>query len=102
MKKPNYHILVCNSFRLNGDAQGFCNKQGAPSLLQYITEECNDRGLDVAVSTTGCLNLCSQGPILVVQPNNDWYGGVSGEDVIDEILDAIEAGEPCEKYLISE
>ena len=53
MKKPSYHILVCNTFRLNGDAQGACTKKGAPSLLQYIMEECNDRGLDVAVSTTG-------------------------------------------------
>lgn len=102
MKKPAYHILVCNSFRLSGEAQGYCNKQGAPKLLQYITEECADRGIDVAVSTTGCLNLCSQGPILVVQPNNDWYGKVSTEDAIDAILDGIEAGEPCKEYLISE
>ena len=52
MKKPQYHILVCNSFRVAGDAQGACNKKGASSLLQYISEEASDRGLDVAVSTT--------------------------------------------------
>ena len=102
MKKPNYHILVCNSFRLSGEAQGACNKKGASSLLQYIMEECNDRGLDVAVSTTGCLNLCSQGPVIVVHPNNFWYGCVETEEAIDEILDALEEGEACEKYLISE
>lgn len=102
MKKPAYHILVCNSFRLSGEAQGYCNKQGAPQLLQYITEECSDRGLDVAVSSTGCLNLCSQGPVIVVQPNNFWYGRVSTEEAIDEILDSLEEGEACAKYLISE
>ncbi len=102
MKKPNYHILVCNSFRLNGDAQGVCNKKGAPSLLQYIIEESNDRGLDVAVSTTGCLNLCSQGPVIVVQPNNFWYGNVETEEAIDDILEALENGDSCKKYLISE
>ena len=58
--------------------------------------------MDVAVSTTGCLNVCSQGPVIVIHPNNYWYGGVESEDAIDEILDALEEGEACEKYLISE
>ncbi len=103
MKKPDYHILVCNSFRVSGgEAQGVCNKKGASDLLQYVSEECSDRGLDVAVSTTACLNVCAQGPIMVVHPNNEWYGGVDSEEVIDEILDALEEGESAEKYLISE
>jgi (2Fe-2S) ferredoxin len=101
MKKPTYHILVCNSFRVAGDAQGACNKKGATGLLQYITEEATDRGLDVAVSTTGCLNVCSEGPVIVIHPNNLWYGKVETEAAIDEILDALEDGSACEKYLIS-
>ena len=101
MKKPTYHILVCNSFRLAGDAQGACNKKSAPELIQYITEEAADRGLDVAVSSTGCLNVCAQGPIMVVHPNNHWYGAVD-KSAIDEILDALEEGEAAEKYLISD
>lgn len=100
MKKPQYHILVCNSYRVAGDAQGACNKKGAANLLQYMTEEATDRGLDVAVSTTGCLNVCSQGPIMIVHPNNYWYGGVESEDAIDEILDALEENEMCEKFSI--
>jgi len=102
MKKPTYHILVCNSFRIAGDAQGACHKKGATNLLQYLTEEASDRGLDVAVSSTACLNVCSQGPVIVIHPNNFWYGGVENEDIIDEILDALEDGEPCKKYLISD
>jgi (2Fe-2S) ferredoxin len=101
MKKPTYHILVCNSFRVAGDAQGACNKKGATNLLQYLTEEASDRGLDVAVSCTACLNVCSEGPVIVIHPNNYWYGKVNGEEAIDEILDALENNEPCEKYLIS-
>lgn len=101
MKKPTYHILVCNSFRVAGDAQGACNKKGATNLMQYITEEATDRGLDVAVSSTGCLNVCSEGPVIVIHPNNLWYGKVENETAIDEILDALENGVPCDKYLIS-
>ena len=101
MKKPEFHILVCNSYRVAGDAQGYCNKNGSSDLIQYIMEECNDRGMDVAVSSTACLNVCSQGPVMVVHPNNYWYGGIN-EEKIDEILDALEEGEAVEDYLISE
>lgn len=93
-------ILVCNSYRVAGDAQGFCNKQGASSFVQYISEECSDRGLDVVVTTTACLSVCSQGPVMVIQPNNYWYGGVD-KDKIDEILDALEEGKAVEEYLIA-
>lgn len=101
MKKPEYHILVCNSYRVAGDAKGFCNKTGAGDLIQYISEECADRGLDVAVSSTACLNVCSQGPVMVIHPNNLWYGGIN-EDRIDEILDALEEGEAVADYLIAD
>lgn len=101
MKKPEYHILVCNSYRVAGDAKGFCNKEGAADLIQYIMEESADRGLDVAVSSTACLNVCSQGPVMVIHPNNLWYGGIN-EEKIDEILDALEEGEAVAEYLISD
>ncbi|MDR0733871.1 MAG: (2Fe-2S) ferredoxin domain-containing protein [Dysgonamonadaceae bacterium] len=100
MKKPDFMILVCNSYRVAGDAQGACNKQGAASLVQYITEECADRGIDAVVTTTACLSVCSQGPIVVVQPNNYWYGGID-KDKVDEILDALEDGKAVEDYLIT-
>lgn len=100
MKKPEYHILVCNSYRVAGDAQGYCNKNGATDFVQYISEECADRGLDAAVSTTACLNVCSQGPVMVIQPQNLWYGAIT-EDKIDEILDALEEGGAVEEYLIA-
>lgn len=99
MKTPKYHILVCNSYRVIGDAQGACNKKGATQLIQYINEGASDRGLDVAVTATACLNVCAQGPVMVVHPNNYWYGGVT-EDAVDEILDALENDEAADKYLI--
>lgn len=101
MKKPRYHILVCNSYRVAGDAQGACNKKGAAQFLQYIMEGCSDRGIDAAVSSTACLNVCAQGPVMVVHPNNFWYGGIN-EDAIDEILDALESDELAEKYSIAD
>lgn len=100
MNKPDYTILVCNSYRVAGDAQGLCNKHGGASFVQYLSEECSDRGINAVVTSTACFSLCSQGPIVVIQPNNYWYGGVT-EDKLDEILDALEENKAVEEYLIS-
>ena len=100
MEKPDYHIFVCNSFRMSGEPQGICNKKGGPALMQYIEEEILDRGLDAMVSATGCLKVCDRGPAIVIYPQNYWYGNID-EDAVDAILDALEEGEACEEYLIT-
>jgi len=92
MQVPAKHFFVCNSFRLTGDAQGVCNKKSAVSLLQYLNDEIISRGIDGMVSSTGCLKVCDRGPVMIVQPDNVWFGKMS-EERIDEILDGIEKGE---------
>ena len=100
MAIPSTQILLCQSFRLKGDAKGICHKK-TDGFLQYLEEEVLDRGLDCLVTATGCLKQCEKGPTLVVQPHNWWYQGVDSEDVIDAILDALEDGRPAPEYLIS-
>ncbi len=99
MHKPDYHIFVCNSFRVSGEPQGTCNKKGAAGLLQILEEEIGDRGLNAIVSSTGCLKACDHGPAMVIYPPGWWYGEVT-EDKLDEILDALEDGKPAESLLI--
>ncbi|MEQ9486839.1 (2Fe-2S) ferredoxin domain-containing protein [Coleofasciculus sp. F4-SAH-05] len=98
MQKPEHHIFVCSSFRVNGDAKGVCQKKDSTTLIQYLESEITDRGLDALVSSTGCMNLCNNGPVMMVYPDNYWYGNVD-EEAIDEILDALEDGKPAEDYL---
>lgn len=101
MEKPTHHILVCASFRPNGDPKGKCHRKDSLDFLPYIENEIIDRGMeDVIVSSTCCLKLCDQGPVLVVYPENSWYGGVDSEEAIDDILDAIEDGEKATDYLL--
>ncbi len=73
MEKPEHHIFVCMSFR-GLEPKGKCIKKNAPELLGYLESELADRGMDnVMVSTTGCLKLCDNGPIVVVYPEGYWY-----------------------------
>lgn len=101
MTKPKHHLFVCGSFRTSGTPQGVCHKKESLNLLSYLQSEVQDRMLEgVEVSSTGCLNACTKGPILVDYPSGHWYGKVT-EDVIDDILDAIEEGSVAEQHLIS-
>jgi (2Fe-2S) ferredoxin len=100
MKKPQYHFFLCNSFRMNGEAQGSCNRKGASDLLQYLQNEITDRGLDAIVSTTSCLNVCEKGPILVIYPKEWWYFELT-EEKVDAILDALEQDQPVESLLMN-
>ena len=102
MQKPDKHILVCASFRAGGDAQGVCHKKGSVGLLPYLQEGLEARELDgVMVSATGCLKACDRGPCLVVYPEGTWYGGVSNEEAVDEVLDALKDGRVSDKHVLS-
>ena len=102
MDKPKHHIFVCASFRASGDQKGVCHKKGAGEFLPYIENEIIDRGLtDIIVSSCGCLKGCDDGPVMVIYPENVWYGNVQGEEAIDEILDALEDGTIASTYQIA-
>jgi (2Fe-2S) ferredoxin len=101
MDKPEYHIFVCGSFRAGGETKGACHKKGSLNFLPYIENEILDRGLNAAVTSTGCMKACDFGPVMVVYPAGHWYGNVTSESMIDDILDAVENGGVAEEHLIS-
>jgi (2Fe-2S) ferredoxin len=101
MEKPKHHIFVCASFRAAGESKGACHRKNAVDLLQTLETELSDRGMeDVMVSSTGCLNRCEKGPVMIVYPEGYWYSEVS-EEKIDEILDALEDGGPAVDLLLA-
>jgi len=94
MKKPLRHIFVCTSSRANGQQKGFCHTKDGVAVVGKFLEELDERGLsgEVMVSNTGCMGLCEQGPIVVVYPENVWYGGVTTKDVETIMEEHIENG----------
>lgn len=100
MALPEKQLMLCQSFRANGDPKGLCHKQ-TDGFLQYIEEEILDRGLDIQIVATGCLKQCEAGPVMVLQPDNLWFKEMNSEEAIDTVLDGIEDGEAPADYLIS-
>lgn len=102
MIKPKHHIFVCSSSRVNGEPKGFCHSKAAVEIIGNFLEEIRDRdlGAEVFVSNTGCFSLCEKGPIVVVYPDNVWYGAVTPDDV-EEIMDEhIEGGKIVKRLAI--
>lgn len=100
MNKPKRHIFVCTSSRMTGQAKGFCQTKDAVGVVEAFMEEIRDRDLsgEVFVSNTGCFGICEQGPIVVVYPDNVWYGSVTPDDV-EEIMDEHIEGDSVVKRL---
>ena len=97
MNKPKHHIFVCSSSRINGQQKGDCLEKGAVEIIQEFMEEIDDREMtDTMLTNTGCMAICDKGPIVIVYPEGTWYGGVTPDDV-EEIMDALEEGEPVER-----
>jgi (2Fe-2S) ferredoxin len=100
MEKPKHHMFVCGSFRVAGEPKGICHRKDSFSLIQYLESEVADRGLDgITISSTGCMKMCEQGPVIVCYPEGHWYGKMD-EDRIDQMLDAMEEGNVAEELLI--
>lgn len=94
MNKPRLHIFVCTSSRANGQQKGFCHTKESVAVLSRFLEEIEDRGLsgEVMVSNTGCMGLCEKGPVVVIYPDNVWYGNVQADDVESIMEEHVEGG----------
>jgi (2Fe-2S) ferredoxin len=102
MQKPKIHIFVCTSSRIGGQQKGFCHTKGGVDIMAKFMEEIDERDLggEVFVTNTGCFGICEKGPIVVVYPDNVWYGSVTLDDV-EVILDEhIEGGKVVERLVL--
>ena len=94
--------IICSSAAVSAPtaSRKACVTRKGADLIQYIQTEVSERGIDAVVSTTGCLNVCEKGPVLIVYPNAWWYHEVD-EAKVDSILDALEQGAAVEELLMA-
>jgi (2Fe-2S) ferredoxin len=102
MQKPKTHIFVCTSSRVGGQQKGFCHSKGGVEIMATLLEEIEDRGLSgqVTVTNTGCFGICEKGPVVVVYPDNVWYGAVTADDVAEIVDEHIQGGKVIERLVL--
>ena len=74
-------VFVCINQRANGEP--CCAPKGGEAIAAAIKARIKALGLAgrVRVSKSGCLDVCAQGPNVMVFPDGRWYKQVTEADV---------------------
>ena len=74
-------IFVCTNSRDGGAI--CCSGGGSVAIREALKRYVKENGLQgkVRVSQSGCMDLCSQGPNIMIFPDGIWYKDVTLEDV---------------------
>jgi (2Fe-2S) ferredoxin len=74
------YILVCENEREDG--RECCAPEGAV-IRETLKNEIKAQGLasQIRVSRTGCLDVCADGPTVLMMPDNLWFKQVGLEDL---------------------
>ena len=96
------HVFFCQNQRQNGEA--CCNDHGATEIREYAKAKIKELKLSgkgkVRINQAGCMDRCSEGPIIVVYPEEVWYTYVDKEDVDEIIEEHIKNGRVVERLRI--
>jgi len=99
---PEKFVFVCINQRDPSHPRPSCLANGSADVFNELREEQGRRlATRVKVVAGGCLEACMAGPVMVVYPDNVWYGGVVESDV-PAIMDHLEGGEPVEMLRIGD
>jgi (2Fe-2S) ferredoxin len=94
-----HHLFICENRRPEGSPRGCCAARGGEAVKQAFKAELARRGLskEIRANSAGCLDLCEQGPVVVVYPEGTWYVGVRPEDVAEIVEQHLVGGRPVER-----
>lgn len=101
MPKIERHFFVCDNARPSGGKPS-CGARGAGEVLSALQE-----GLGrhpelwgrIAITPSGCLGPCFEGPTIVVYPEAVWYVGVTAADVPEIVEKHMRDGIPVPRLL---
>ena len=75
----DFHIMLCCGSK--------CVPDENRELLNYLKSRLSELGLNrVRVNRAGCLGVCKEGPIMVVNPDGVWYCHLNRENA-DRIIE---------------
>ena len=95
MSKREHYLFVCQNVRPEGNPRPSCGRSGSPAIYQAVKDELARRGLSKTFAracTSSCLDMCDDGPVVNVQPENIFYRNVRVEDVpalVQSLVDGV-------------
>ena len=92
MEPFRIHLFVCTQQKPEGVTS--CAASGSFAVLDGLDRELQARGMDaeVQLTTSGCMGLCEEGPVMVVYPEGVWYRRVQKSDVAEIVTSHLQGG----------
>jgi (2Fe-2S) ferredoxin len=103
MAQRERYLFVCTNRRADGDEKGSCAARGSEAVHRALKDQLRARGLaqlQARVCTASCLDQCSSGVTILVEPDHYFYGRVTVADV-PEIAEAIAKGQRVERLVMT-
>lgn len=97
------YLFICTNRRVDDDPRGCCAARGSEAVRAALKEHLAARGLaglGARACTSSCLDQCSSGVTILVEPDHFFYGHVTLPDV-PEIVDAIAQGRRVERLVLT-
>ncbi len=103
MPKPEKHVFVCTQNRPDDHPKGSCVARGGQPVIDAFKAEFEERELwgRFKVTSSGCLGMCEQGPVVLVYPEGVVYAEVKESDVNAIIDEHLLGGKPVANLEIS-
>jgi (2Fe-2S) ferredoxin len=103
MPQRERYLFVCINRRPEDHAKGSCTGRGSEDVYRALKEQLSAGGLarvEARVCTSSCLDQCSSGVCILVEPDHFFYGRVTVGDV-PEIVEGIVSGERVERLVLT-
>ena len=96
------HIFVCTNERPADHPKGCCKHKGGALVRDRLKKAVTAAGLKgrVRANIAGCLGQCEHGVVVVVYPEQVWYGGVTVDDVPEIVERHVIGGEYVTRLML--
>ena len=103
MPQRLHYLFVCTNRRADDDPRGSCAARGSLEVQRALKEQLAARGLAkmfARACASSCLDQCSTGVTVLVEPDHFFYGGVTVADV-PEIVAALARDERVDRLVLT-
>ena len=100
----SHHVFVCGNVRDPGHRRGSCDPTGEGELRSAFQKALKKAGLapTTRANHAGCLDQCEHGPVVVIYPQNIWYGHVTEADVPRIVSETLVHGRILDELVIAD
>jgi (2Fe-2S) ferredoxin len=104
MPQRERYLFVCINRRAEDNPKGCCAAKDSEAIYRALKEQIAARNLhkrQARVCSSSCLDQCSTGVTILVEPDHFFYGNVAMSDV-GEIVDALANGKRVERLVLEQ